>query len=69
MKQCHVLLDKNLIRDFITSLACITALDLVSDKSEYLIFLCIGINNEHPLSFSDVTEGKVNVESDELFDV
>ena len=54
---------------FITSLASLSDLDWVKDKSEYFIFLCIGLNNEHLSSFVDVTEGEVNVETDEFFDV
>ena len=34
-----------------------------------MILSCIGINNEHHLSFVGVTEGEVNVETYELFDV
>ena len=34
-----------------------------------MIFSCIGLNNEHPSSFVDVTEGEINVEIDELFSV
>ena len=57
-----------MIYDFITWLLHITDLGWVLDKSEYLIFLCIVINNEHPSSFVDVTEGEVKVETDEFFD-
>ena len=64
MIECHVLWGNNLICDLITSLGCLTALDWVLDQSEYLIFLCIGLNNEHSSSFVDVTEGEVNVETD-----
>ena len=62
-------LANNLIYGFITSLSRLTYLDLVVDKSEYLIFSCIRLNNEQPSKFFDVTEGKVNAETDELFDV
>ena len=62
-------LANDLVCDFITSLSHLAALDWVLDKSEYLIFSCIGLNNEHPLSFVDVTEGEVSVETYELFDV
>ena len=58
-----------LICDFITSLARLTALDWVLDKSKYLIFSLIGLNNEHPSSFVDETENAINVETDELFDI
>ena len=69
MTEYHVFKANDFIYYFITSLARPTVLDLVLDKSEYWIFSCIGLNNEHPLSFTDVTEGEVNVETDELFDV
>ena len=69
IKEFHVLLDNNLIYDFIKYLAHLTYPDQLLDKSEYLIFSCIGLNNEHPLSFFDVTEGEFNAETDELFDV
>ena len=55
MTECHISLDNNLICDFITSLALLPALERVLDQPEYLIFSCIGINNEHPSSFVDVT--------------
>ena len=55
--------------DFITSLTRLTPHEWVFDKYEYLIFSCIRLNNEHPLSFDDVTKGEVNVETDEFFDV
>ena len=61
MKLFHVLLANNLICDFITPLACTTALYWVLDKYEYLISSCIGVNNEQLQSFVDVTEGEVNV--------
>ena len=61
------LLYNNLICDFIHSLAFLTALDGVFDKSEYLIFSCIGLNNEQPLSCFDATEGEVNFETGEFF--
>ena len=67
MTECNVLLDNNLICDFITALALLTDLDQVWYKSEYLIFSCIGLKNEHPLSFVDITAGEVNFETDELF--
>ena len=69
MTEFHVLSDNNLICDFITSLELPAALDWVLDKSEYFILLCIGINIEHPSSFVYKTEGEVNVETFELFDV
>ena len=53
----------------IKSLEFLVALDRVLYQSEYLILLCIGINNEHPLSFVDVKKGEVNSETDEFFDV
>ena len=59
----------NFIYYFITSLVHLTALGWVLDQCEYLIFSCIGQNNEDPLLFVDVTEGEVNVETYELFDV
>ena len=34
-----------------------------------MVLPCIVLNNEHPSSFFDVTEGEVNVETYELFDV
>ena len=55
------------ICDFIKSLERIIDPDWVLYKSEYLIFLCFGLNNEHPLSFVYVTEGGVNVKTDEFF--
>ena len=58
-----------MICDFITSLAHLRDLDWVLEKYEYWIFSCIGLNNEYPSSFVNVTEGEVNVETNELFDV
>ena len=55
MIEFHILLDNNLICNLITSLACLSSTDLVLDKSEYFIFARIGLNNEHPYSFVDVT--------------
>ena len=69
MIECHVFPANNLIFDFIKSLACIIDLDWVLDKHEYLILLCIGLINELLFSFVDITEGEVNFETDELFDV
>ena len=60
-------LPNKLICDFIASLARQTATTWVLDKSEYFVFSCIGLNNEHPLSFVDVIEGAVDVETNEFF--
>ena len=68
MIECHIVLDNNYICDFITSFARLTTLDWVLDKSEYLIFSCIRLNNEHPLSSVDLREGGVNVETSGLLD-
>ena len=64
MTECYVLWANNLIFDFITSISILTAVGWVLVKSEYLIFSCIGLNNEHPLSFVDVIEYEVEVETD-----
>ena len=56
MIEFHVLLANNLICDFNTSLARLTALDWVFDKSEYLILSWIGLNNEKHLLFVGVTD-------------
>ena len=69
MTEFHVLFTNNLICDFITSLALLISPDLVLDKYEYLIILCIWLNYEHPPSFVDVTEDGVIIETYELFDV
>ena len=59
MVECHFLWANNSICDFIASLSGLTALELVLDKYEYLILLCIGKNNEHPFSFVDGIDGEV----------
>ena len=69
MTEWYVWGDDSFICDFIKSLSRLTALGWVLYKSEYLIFLCFGLNNGHPSSFIDVIEGEVNVETDEIFDV
>ena len=69
MIEYHVLLANKFICVFIISLARLTALDRVLEKSEYLILSCIRLNNEQTSLFVDVTEGEFNIETDELFDV
>ena len=69
MTKWNFLLSYIFICDFINSLERLTALDWVLDQSEYVIFLCMGLNNEQPSPLCDVTEGEVKIETDELFDV
>ena len=59
----HVLSDNNFICEFIISIARLIALDWSLDQYQYLLFSCIWLNNEHPLSFFDVIWVEVNLSS------
>ena len=64
----HVLWTNNFTCVLISSLALKTALAWVLDKSYYLILLCLWFLKECTSPFLSLTEGEVDIETDEFFD-